>query len=94
MTNKTLYLFTPILRIAKTLYEWDITHFDDRNPPITDALRKQKIHTFDPTFKYINDLLTQGYFEFQNEHFEFSDWISKTSMYEDFKHSSSNIHFI
>ena len=83
---------TPLLRIAKTFYDWEIVHFDDRNPPQTESLRDQKILSFDPIMKYINDLLVQGYFEIHTESFQFNQWITKSLILEDFRNNYNNKH--
>lgn len=82
---------TEIHRIAKTFYEWDIADFDDRRPPKTDALREQKVLSFDPTTRFVYDLLAQGYFETRSETWEFgSDFIPKSVIYEQFGRTTGN----
>jgi len=87
-------LNTNILQFAKTLYDWDITDFDDRNPPQTEGLRRQKILTFGPIDKYWHTCLVNGYISIQTggtqRTYRFGDEIPKDEMYEEFVRQNNN----
>ena len=74
-------LNTNILSFAKTLYEWDLSSFDDRDCPQTDALRQQKILSFGPVDKYWHECLVNGYIIIDNRNYEFGTQVPKEAMF-------------
>jgi hypothetical protein len=46
--------------LARTLYKWDLTNFNDRKPPQTDGLRNQKMLSFTPWQRFIHKALNEG----------------------------------
>jgi hypothetical protein len=89
-------LNTNVLRFAKTLYNWDISNFDDRNPPQTEGLRIQKMLTFGPIDKYWHTCLVNGYVSILRQgiireyRFGSNDTIPKEEMYEEFIRQNNN----
>lgn len=82
---------TDILRFAKTLYEWDVSQFNDRSCPQTDALRQQKILSFGPIDSYWHDCLANGYVVANGRNYEFGTEVPKEEMFAEF---SANNRFV
>lgn len=95
-TLKSIYteLADPIkiLNLAKTLYTWDLSKFEDRKPPQTDGLRTQKMMSFRPWEKYAYQALNQGFFEEQDNEYNFGCFASKLNIFKNYQRSMSDKH--
>ena len=77
-----------LLSLAKTLYTWDLSDFNDRRPPQTDGLRTQKIHTFSPCQRFIYNALNEGAIG----ETPFDSYVKKSDLFDAFKNDTRDKH--
>lgn len=85
---------TDIRRIAKFLYERDISNWDSDDIVITDELRDQRVHSMTPFNKWWFDCINNGYIEYRGIKKYFTTFIPKVELYNSYYEYSEDRHMV